>query len=74
MSARENEYGFAQRRIDSAKEVTLIEVITTEGAGTPSDVIHRVARYYRPDGEFVASSAFVTATFDLSSVVSRTTQ
>jgi len=55
MSDGEDQYGFAQRRIDGVRHVTLIEVTVTEGAGFDSDPVHHVTRYYTTKGELVGT-------------------
>lgn len=53
--AHQDEYGFAKRRIDVARVVELIEVITAEGEGVSGDPVRLVSRFYQPhDGRFVA--------------------
>jgi hypothetical protein len=57
--AREDNFGFALRRIDSVRTVTLIEVTTAEGAGTVGDPVRLVSRFYAEDGSFVGVSPAV---------------
>ena len=40
----------------SVKRVSLIEVISLRGAGTPENVIRRVFQYYTDDGKLVAEN------------------
>lgn len=37
--------------VDSVKEITVIEVMSIRGAGTPDDPVEAITEYFLPDGK-----------------------